>query len=74
MEASVPVPTCQGLIANSVPTPPTHQSVRLRSSTMSVGVPDACLAFSQILVRQLSREETIGVIETKGVMVSSEPI
>ena len=41
---------------------------------MSVGVPDACLAFSQILVRQLSREETIGGIETKGVMVSSKPI
>ena len=30
--------------------------------------------FFQSLVSQLSREETIGVIETKGVMVSSEPI
>ena len=74
MEASVPVLTCQGLIAISAATRPTHQSMRLRSSTMSVGVPDACLAFSQILGRQLSREETIGVIETKGVIVSSEPI
>ena len=41
---------------------------------MSVGVPDACLAFFQSLVSQLSREETIGVMESKGVMVSSEPI
>ena len=30
------------------------------------------MGFFQIPVRQLSREETIGVIETKGAMVSSE--
>ena len=57
-----------------LPTPPAQQSARPRSSTMSVGVPDAVLGFFQILVRQLSREETIEVIETKGAMVSSETI
>ena len=41
---------------------------------MSVGVPDAVLGFFQTLVRQLSREETIEVIKTKGAMVSSETI
>ena len=35
---------------------------------------DTVLGFFQILVRQLSREETIEVIETKGAMVSSETI
>ena len=41
---------------------------------MSVGVPDTVLGFFQILMRQLSREETIEVIKTKGAMVSSETI
>ena len=35
---------------------------------------DTVLGFFQTLVRQLSREETIEVIETKGAMVSSDTI
>ena len=71
MEASVP--TCQSSIVNSAANFPVQQSARPRSPTMSVGVPDAVLGFFPILLRQLSREETIEVIETKGAMVSSEP-
>ena len=72
MEASVP--TCQGSIVNSAANFPVQQSARPRSPTMSVGVPDTVLGFFLILVRQLSRKETIEVIETKGAMVSSETI
>ena len=74
MEASVPVPTCQGSIANSAANS-FCTSVRATTIINDVSRCTRCvLGFFQILVRQLSREETIEVIETKGVMVSSEPI
>ena len=45
-----------------------------RHDKLAISTPIQMMGFFQIPVRQLSREETIGVIETKGVMVSSETI
>ena len=44
-----------------------------RDDKLAISTPIRMMGF-QIPVRQLSREETIGVIETKGAMVSSETI
>ena len=43
-----------------------------RHDKLAISTPIQMMGFFQIPVRQLSREETIGVIETKGAMVSSE--
>ena len=74
MEAFVPVPTCQILIANSA----ANSSYTLVRATTIINDVSRCtrcvLGFFPNSCVQLSREETMKVIETKGVMVSSEPI
>ena len=45
-----------------------------RHDKLAISTPIQMMGFFQIPVRQLSREETIGVIETKSAMVSNETI